>query len=333
MQEQFCQKCWYVDNCVYNCIMLHVIIGGLGFIGEHLIRSLLSESKRILIVDIDIWGRSSSDTSSSSASASASVSVLKPNNLMWSGQVAKIVKNEEIFIWHLAANSDILKGSSSSLIDYELTLGSTVQVYELAKMVNTTGIAFTSSSAVYGQSNATGRFFENSETKPISNYGLMKLASENLLSILSKDLQIPVHIFRLANIVGPKMTHGVIIDFIRKCKADPDLLQVLGDGNQTKTYLHIDDLIYFMENIVINGRSSLTNLGPGDAGVSVAVIAELVIRALGQNNKIVYGNTPHGWFGDVSRSLMGIEKLSNAVHFESLSSRAAVKRAIIENLL
>ena len=139
---------------------------------------------------------------------------------------------EDVLIWHLAANSDILKGVNNIDIDLNDTLMTTINITKFMEKYELKNIIFASSSAVYG--NMLNKATEITPTRPISNYGGMKLASEAVLSAYQTKHGGNCIISRFPNVVGTPATHGVIIDLIKKLKKNKTTLNVLGNGQQNK---------------------------------------------------------------------------------------------------
>jgi UDP-glucose 4-epimerase len=159
----------------------------------------------------------------------------------------------------------------------------------------------------------------------------MKLASEAaLLSFSHKNKNI-LNIFRFPNVVGVPATHGVIFDFINKIKKNGNL-DVLGNGTQKKSYLHVSELINAMEYVNENNNedSLIINLGNNDDGITVKEIAEMVASKFENNIKISYGKNSFGWVGDIPKFKFDTDKLNNMGWSPKLSSKEAVKLAIDE---
>ena len=167
---------------------------------------------------------------------------------------------------------------------------------------------------------------------PISNYGAMKLASEALISASLESFLEKACIYRFPNVVGVPATHGVILDFINKLKADSKALDVLGNGSQQKTYLHVSELIEAM--LFINHKTdagmNYYNIGAMDDGVCVRQIAEEVVNLISPNAVINYQNLDRGWVGDVPRFYYSVDKLKNLGWTPRMSSLEAVRQAVGE---
>jgi UDP-glucose 4-epimerase len=160
----------------------------------------------------------------------------------------------------------------------------------------------------------------------------MKLASEALISAAVENFLERALIFRFPNVVGTPATHGVILDFIRKLRASPGRLEVLGNGTQQKAYLHVEELVealLFIEERDA-GNICLYNIGPEDAGCRVSEIAEAVVARVAPYAEIVYGTEDRGWVGDVPKFRYCVDKLAKLGRRPRLSSLEAVRRAVDE---
>jgi UDP-glucose 4-epimerase len=233
-------------------------------------------------------------------------------------------------VWHLAANSDIPAGVEDPDVDLRDTFMTTYNLLQVMRELRIPVLTFASSSAVYGElpgvmlTETTGPCF------PISNYGAMKLASEAAISAAVESHLEQAFIFRFPNVVGSPATHGAIFDFVRKLRATPDQLEVLGDGTQQKCYLHIDELVDAMLFIRAHAkeRVSCFNIGADDRGVTVRFIAEETVAAAAPGAHIVFGEGDRGWVGDVPRFALSVEKLRALGWQPRVGSGEAVRRAI-----
>ena len=234
-------------------------------------------------------------------------------------------------VWHLAANSEIPAGVRDPKVDLRNTFMTTFNTLLLMKELKVPVIAFASTSAVYGEhlgllSETTGPLL------PISNYGAMKLAAEGLISAAVEAYLEQAFIFRFPNVIGPRLTHGIIYDLLNKLKQTPDTLEVLGNGTQQKPYLHVQDLIEAMLFIrkSVSERVNLFNIGPEDEGATVAEIAEAVAATAKSEVIIQYTGGDRGWVGDVPRFQYSVRKLADLGWRSTSSSAQTVRRTIAE---
>lgn len=313
--------------------MHHFITGIAGFIGSQLADSLLKDGGRVSGVDDYSLGRPEYLESArlnsqfrfyegDVSSTEQAIDALRASS-KWGGPPD--------IIWHLAANSDIAAGVADATIDFRKTLQTSFAVLEAAKTTGLKKIAFASTSAVYGERDDL-LTEDSGPLMPISNYGATKLASEALLSAAAEMFLDQIWIFRFPNVVGPRATHGAIVDFMARLSSHPASLRVLGDGSQTKPYLHVAELLDAMKYIVAHAteRRNVFNIGPAEAGTSVAFIAERVIARVLPGTSITYTGGDRGWVGDVPRFRYSTERLTRLGWQPNLSSDDAVLRAIDE---
>lgn len=235
-------------------------------------------------------------------------------------------------IWHLAANSDIQAGIADSGVDLRDTFMTTFNVLRIMEERNIGELLFASSSAIYGDlgnrelTESAGPLF------PISNYGAMKLASEAMITAAAEKFLGRALLFRFPNVVGLPATHGVILDFIRRLRSNPGCLEVLGDGLQRKSYLHVTELVEAMLFIQrrVAKKVDVFNIGPADAGIFVRDIARETVAAVAPGARLKFGTDNKGWVGDVPCFAYSTAKLSALGWRPKLSSLEAVRRAIDE---
>ena len=235
-------------------------------------------------------------------------------------------------VWHMAANSDIQAGVRDPEVDLRLTFLTTFNVLSLMRELGIRQLVFASTSAIYGALDTT-LAEDSGPLFPISSYGAMKLASEGVISAAIERFLSGAWICRLPNVVGARATHGAIYDFIRKLRANPGELEVLGDGTQEKPYLHVKELVDAMIFIFQHSREPMNyyNIAPASGSTTVRYIAEAVVRAAAPGAAIRYTGGSKGWPGDVPKFRYSIEKLRALGWTPKLSSNEAVELAIQEN--
>ena len=298
--------------------MLNVIFGGRGFIGQNLTKKILSEQETVLVIDKNIWKQDwiNSTFIENTLFTYLEVDINTSFNEICS-TIQKIeLSGEDIIFWHLAANSDISAGNEDLNVDIEDTFLTTVNILKICKELNITKLNFASSSAVYGQTAIEEiGFSEESLCQPISNYGAMKLASEALLRSSHETFLTNCIIYRFPNVVGFPATHGVLKDFILKLRTDKNVLNVLGDGNQNKPYLHVSDLVnamlYLNSHYCSDKFFEIVNISSPYDNVFVHQIAEEVVKIVSPNAIIKYGQTKYGWIGDMPVVNFNNRKLLN----------------------
>src|SRR5581483_11648850 len=311
-----------------------LVTGAAGFIGSHLVDRLLDSGHRVIGVDNLILGRRA-NLADAAKNDQFSFVELDVNDV----EAGLAFLREETArspiqtVWHLAANSDIQAGGLDPDVDLRLTFLTTYNVLKLAQTFKIPQIVFASTSAIYGDNDRvlkedTGPLF------PVSNYGAMKLASEGIITAALERFLQRAWICRFPNVVGGRATHGAIYDFIKKLRANPAELEVLGDGAQEKPYLHVDELIDAM--LFIHERAgerlNFFNIAPATGATTVRYMAEAVVRAAAPGAKIRYTGGAKGWIGDVPRFQYSTDKLRALGWTPRLSSNAAVDLAIRQNL-
>jgi UDP-glucose 4-epimerase len=302
----------------------YLVTGGAGFIGTTLVSKLTELGKEVLIFDNPgkqkihkPFGRERSSNCEFIQGDMLDQSLLR-----------KVVDTCD-FVFHLAANSNVRLGSTNPKIDYEQNVWATYNLLEAMRISsNCKSMIFASSSTVYGEP-ATIPTPENySPIIPISVYGASKLACEAMISGYCNVFEMKCNIIRLANIVGPNNTKGVIRDFITKLIANPKLLDILGDGKQAKSYLYISDCVNALMMLANDMRQPIEifNAGSNDT-LTVQEIAQMVVQelSLGDVEQVFHGSIDgRGWKGDVTNMLLDCSKLADMDWSPTYTSREAV---------
>lgn len=307
-----------------------LVVGGAGFIGSNLCERLLHDGYFVVAYDNLMRGKKSNI---SSLLSNDNFVFLKAdvNDLVI---LKKSIKKYSVdYIFHLAANSDIQASSNNPSIEFEATLKTTWSVLLAMKETNVKNLFFASTSAVYGEQVGGRPFKETDELNPISYYGGAKMASEASIKSFSYMNNLNSLIFRFPNVIGPRLTHGVFYDFLNKIKKDSSQLTVLGNGFQSKPYLHVNDLIDAIlllcwENVGIN----TFNVGV-ESATQVRTIAQMVVSLVGSNDcKIIYGKENVGWKGDVPTFAYSLDKIHQKGWKASMTSDEASLKTIKELL-
>lgn len=285
-----------------------LVAGGAGFIGSHLIDSLLKEGHTVVCADKLIMG-------------DQNIAHLKNNPAFkfYDYELADQELVNQIFaenkidaVYHLAANSDIQKGGKEPSIDFNDTFLTTRALLEGMRKAGVKKMFFASTSAVYGEMLDVELTETTGGLMPVSYYGGAKLASEAVISSYVSMCDMGAVIFRFPNVIGPRLTHGVIFDFIKKLQKNPHELEILGDGTQCKPYIYVYDLVDAIVRLTkeFNPGEIVYNLSVNSEGTTVTRIAEIVAEELGLSNvKFAYTGGDRGWKGDVPRFKYDISKV------------------------
>jgi len=282
------------------------VTGGAGFIGSHLVDRLVDRGVQVTIYDNLSIGqkRFVQDHIDSGAARLVVADLLDFDSL------AQHLRDCEV-VFHLAANPEARWGIENTRLDLEQETLVTYNVLEVMRRNSVRQIVFASSGTVYGE--VEGPVDEDhGPLFPISLYGAGKLACEALISAFVSTFGLQGWIFRFGNVLGPRGTHGAVMDFIAKLKKNPRELEILGDGQQRKPYLHVYDCV---DGILYGyGHASAPlnyfNLGPPDT-TAVRKLAEFLIAEIGlEGVQLRYTGGERGWPGDVPRSSFKVDKMA-----------------------
>lgn len=313
--------------------MKAVVIGGAGFIGSNLCDALLERGNQVVCIDNLSNGsrRNVKEILSNIAFKFYEGDVLDKDFL---DSIFSKEKPDAIF--HLAANSDIQASALNPEVEYRNTYSATFYILECMRKHDIKKIFFASTSAVYGDKRGIDLKEDTPNLSPISYYGAAKLGSEALFQAYSYMNDLSTLIFRFPNVVGPRLTHGVIYDFIRKLDKNKEVLDILGDGKQTKPYIYVKDLVDAIIDFTegIKKGVEIYNLGVSGA-TSVREIADIVCEELSlENVRYEFTGGEAGWKGDVPQFQYCLDKIYGtgwrAQYTSDEAVRAAVKEAIRE---
>ena len=312
-----------------------LVAGGAGFIGSHLCDSLLGQGHDVVVADKLIFGDRDIRH------------LLEDEKLKTSGrfrcyqaELADQSAVDGIFaehkfdaVYHLAANSDIQKGGKEPSIDFNDTLLTTRALLEGMRKMDVKNIFFASTSAVYGELPDQKLTEETGGIKPVSYYGGAKLASEALLSSYVSMCDMNAVVFRFPNVIGPRLTHGAVFDFIRKLRRNPHQLEILGDGTQCKPYIYVLDLVEAITGLTRNfgPGQEVYNISVQGEGTTVTRIAEIVTEVMGLSDVVFsYTGGDRGWKGDVPRFSYDISKVLSTGWRPKHTSDEAVRQTVID---
>jgi UDP-glucose 4-epimerase len=314
------------------------ISGGAGFIGSHLVARLLNDDAAASIVVYDNF--------SSGSRAHLQRSIADSRLKVTEGDIKDLESVTAAMrgcdtVFHLAANPDIAKAIREPDIDFREGTFLTSNILEAMRVNRALVMIYTSGSGVYGEVPGVAFSEGYGPCFPISTYGASKLASEALISSYCHMFGMTGRAFRFANVVGSGQTHGVGYDFVRRLRADPTRLRILGDGTQRKSYIHIDDVLeavfavfdrlrserlpqpFDVYNVATNDYMTVTEI----AGLACEVM-ELPTNAV----RFEYTGGDRGWKGDVPRVLFNIEKI-HALGWKAQRGSREAMRASLQAML
>lgn len=301
-----------------------VVTGGAGFIGSHLVDRLFRQGHEVTVIDnlssgrLEFVGHYFSDDRFSFIKQDIS-----------GERLIKGLKGADT-VYHLAANPDVRLGAEDTGVHLRQNVLATYNVLESMRAYGVRNIVFTSTSTVYGEASVVPTPEDYGPLMPISLYGASKLACEALISSYCHTFGMASWIYRFANIVGERSTHGVIYDFAMKLAKDPTRLTIFGNGRQTKSYLLVDDCVEAMMYAAWHGQGpvNIYNIGSEDR-IDVAGIARIVVEEMGLSGvKLEYTGGDRGWAGDVPYMGLSIEKIKSLGWSPKHNSEESVRLSI-----
>lgn len=293
-----------------------LVTGGAGLIGSELTERLADENELLVVDDF---------SNSEPADLPSGVDFFE-GDLTNEAVVAEVVTEDVDAVFHLAA-ADKYVNSDEPRKQFEANHELTYNLLERMEAVGVDRFLFTSSSTVYGEApRPTPEDYAPLE--PISIYGATKLSEESLLSVYAHSHDFTVWNFRFANIVGDRFGAGVVPDFVEKLDENSEVLTILGDGRQEKSYMHVSECVDAMTHVVEHATGDLNTFNLGTrTTTSVNRIADIVADEMDLDPDYEYTGGDRGWTGDVPKMRLSIEKLAALGYEPDLSSDESVRRA------
>ncbi len=303
-----------------------LVTGGAGFIGSHLVDKLI-ESNRVTVLDNFSSGKMEFVENHIS---NPNFSLIEADLLDQEAIEAALEGKDLVF--HLAANPDVKIGAEDTRTHLDQNVIATYNVLESMRKKGVLEICFTSTSTVYGEARIVPTPEDYGPLLPISLYGASKLACEALISAYCHTFEMRSWIYRFANIVGERGTHGVLVDFINKLEKNPNELEILGSGRQRKSYLEVHDCVDAMILSLERSRDLVNafNIGSFDS-VDVTEIADVVVEKMNLDDvkyRYTGGIEGRGWKGDVKTMLLSIEAMEKLGWKPNHNSRQSIEAAV-----
>ena len=299
-----------------------LVTGGAGFIGSHIVDRLMDTGCEVVVFD----NLSSGKMEFIEHHLDKTNFSLIKGDLLNTDEIDTACEDVD-FVYHAAANPDVRLGIVDTKVHFDQNITATYNLLEVMRKNSVPNIAFTSTSTVYGEATTIPTPEEYGPLVPISLYGASKLACEALITSYSHTFNMHSWIFRFANIVGDRGTHGIIVDFIEKLNDDAEHLEILGDGRQSKSYLHVTDCVDAILFAVdhITDTVNIFNVGSEDT-IDATGIAGIVVEEMGLKDvEFHYTGGKRGWKGDVPRMLLAIDKLKELRWSPSCNSEDSVR--------
>jgi UDP-glucose 4-epimerase len=304
--------------------MFDVVTGGAGFIGSHLVDTLVAQGNEVLVIDSLCAGRKETIAQHID---SCKVRFLQ-KDLLTDGWQESIEGADRLF--HLAADPDVRQSAVNPDPTIQNNIIATYRVLEAMRRFQVPELGFTSTSTVYGDATIIPTPENYTPLEPISVYGASKLACESLISSYCHSFGMKAYVFRFANIIGSRSGHGVITDFIKKLEHNPSELEILGDGKQTKSYLEVHECVAAMLFAVGHARGTVNTFNVGSEDwIDVKSIAEIVCEEMRlPDTKFRFTGGERGWVGDVPKMQLAVEKIKALRWKPLVGSRESVRIAV-----
>jgi UDP-glucose 4-epimerase len=306
------------------------IVGGAGFIGSHFADALLRQTHtaRVTLFDNFSSGR---ERHFHQYLGNPRLRVIRADasdlNLL-----TDTVRDHDLVI-HLASNPDISRAATEPQIDFYQGTLLTHNVVEAVRRAGVPRLLYASGSGVYGERGETALREDSGNLQPVSTYGASKLAGEAMIASYCAMFGLTACAFRFANVVGARQTHGVGFDFLRGLRQDSRRLRILGDGRQSKSYVHVSDVVaaVLLANAHVESGFHVWNVATDDA-ITVTEIAEMAAESLGIRPmpQWKYTGGDRGWKGDVPVVRLDASRMRALGWKPRFSSREAMRWSLRE---
>jgi UDP-glucose 4-epimerase len=305
-----------------------LIIGGAGFIGSHFVHTLLSDPSNEGVTIFDNFSSGRKWHYEQDAHDHRLKVVV--NDVTDLDALCAAMDGHPTVI-HLASNPDIARAAQEPEIDFYQGTLLTNNVVEAMRRTGAERLLYASGSGVYGDLGETEASEDYGPLIPVSTYGASKLAGEALISSYCHMFGLTACVFRFGNVVGPRQTHGVGYDFIRRLVADPSRLQILGNGTQSKSYIHVSDVVsaVLLANDLAKSGFQAFNVATGDY-ITVREIADLAVEVLNLDPAPIYqfAGGDRGWKGDVPVVRLNTDRIKRLGWRCNYDTRTALQRSL-----
>jgi UDP-glucose 4-epimerase len=302
----------YHQTCIVGC-MLAVVTGGAGFIGSHLVDRLLAGGDRVVVLDDFRTGRRANLAQHAGNERLTIVTCDVSHGIFaaLAPLTARLGPVERIA--HLAAQVSVVSSVDNPLVDMQVNYGGTLHVLEYARATGVKKVVFASSAAVYGDSDALP-VGEDTPTRPVSPYGIDKLASEMALDYYAAVHGVPTTALRFFNVYGPRQDpsspySGVISIFADRARAGKTLT-IFGDGGQTRDFVYVGDVVRALAAALGDGNSRLVANVAGGGEITVLELARTIVELCGNRSAIEH--LPRR-AGEIAKSRARVDRMREAL--------------------
>jgi UDP-glucose 4-epimerase len=310
-----------------------LVTGGAGFLGSHLVDRLLMDEHEVTCLDSLV---TSSRTLLNDHLQGLNDLPHHPFRLV-RADVNRLDGYAAIFrgvdvVCHLAANADVRGGIRDPTLDVRQNLLGTMHVLEAMRKFDVPSLIFTSSAVIYGEPTVipTPETYRGPQT---SSYGASKVAAEALIEAYTNYYGLGANVFRLVSLIGERYSHGIVFDFVKKLRADPRVLEILGDGHQKKSYLYVKDAV---EGLVMPlscsipsfGNVNVFNLGHHET-LEATQVADIVCREMGlADTSYRFTGGDRGWIGDAPLVLLDTQRIRSLGWAPRVPVEEAISRTV-----
>lgn len=305
-------------------VMFSIVTGGAGFIGSHTVDALVARGDDVVVID----NLSAGSTDQIAGHLQAGDVRFVRADLLDDGWQSVFEGADRVY--HIAADPDVRQSAQSPGVQVDNNILATQRVLDAMHEHEVPELVFTSTSTVYGEASIIPTPEHYTPMLPISVYGGTKLACEALISAYAHSFGMQAWVFRFANIIGERSGHGVITDFIRKLRENPQELEILGDGRQTKSYLDVRECVGGFEYAVAHADETVNtfNIGSED-WIDVVSIADIIVDEMGLSDvEYHFTGGARGWVGDVPKMQLSIERMKALGWRPDIGSEESVRKTV-----
>ncbi len=293
--------------------MLVVVTGGAGFIGSHTVDRLLGAGHRVVVLD-DFRTGKRANLAHHAGSDRLDVVTCDVSHGIFAALAPITARHGPVErIVHLAAQVSVVNSVQNPLVDMQVNYGGTLHVLEYARATGVKKVVFASSAAVYGEV-ATMPVGEDTPTRPVSPYGIDKLASEHALDYYAAVHGVPGTSLRFFNVYGPRQDpsspySGVISIFADRARAGRTLT-IFGDGGQTRDFVYVGDVVRAIAAALGDGADRVVaNVGTGGE-ITVLELARSIVELCGGRSAIEHAPARAG---EILKSRARVDRLRDAL--------------------
>lgn len=304
--------------------MRAVVTGGAGFIGSHVVDALLDADHEAVSIDNYSTG---TRANLERANESPRFTEVACDLYADAGRLVALFDGADAVV-HLAANADVRFGWDAPRRDLEQNVIATHNVLEAMRAASVPRLLFSSTGSVYGEAEVVPTPEDAPFPRQTSLYGASKLAAEGYIAAYAEGAGISATVFRFVSLMGPRYSHGHVIDFVTQLRSDPTTLTILGDGNQRKSYLDVTDCVAaLMNRLDAQPRFEVLNLGI-DGYCTVRDSVGWICERMGLEPELSFTGGDRGWVGDNPFIYLDTARMQSLGWTPTFTIREAIERTV-----